>query len=595
MSLVLLVAPDPVAAALEVALASHGVATVTAADAATATRLAATNQPAIVVFDATAAVDPAALVLLEDPSSLVVVLARGERDAAVEWPERVRTLDPEMGPEQQAERLAFAAGGLEVGIQPDPELASLVGDLSSNPVLEVVRVLCRRRLRAEIELDGGTIVVGDGDVLAARSRRAHAIKAFCRLARRRTGMVRVRPSASAAREIGMELEQLLLRALEDAQEAPPDLRATPKPLQPGLHQAKGLLDYQRELLLAVEESATVADLLDALPWPDGLVAKRLGRMVEVGLVLIEQPRRATAVFTDSTADLAGRTTRQLGIAVVPLMVYFGSQSFRDGIDIRPSDFYDLLTKRSEHPRTQPPDVDTFAVQFAQRLTEQDVVSIQVSGKLSLTVQNAIEGARQALESRPRPGAVVEVVDGGSVSAGTGWLAIAAARMAERGLAAAEIAAHLRVMAPRIQTLFVVDTLDYLVRGGRLGKAQGFVGKLLGIKPILGVVDGAIAAVDKVRGGRHAHPRIVELLAQRLDRNRPVVAIVAHAKAPVWADRLRDLLAKTFEVRESLITEMGPVVGTHAGPGCVGAAVFQPTDEEWALVEPLPAELVDDAV
>jgi DegV family protein with EDD domain len=191
--------------------------------------------------------------------------------------------------------------------------------------------------------------------------------------------------------------------------------------------------------------------------------------------------------------------------------------------------------------------------------------------------------------------VVEVVDGHNVSAGTGWLAIAAARMAERGLGASEIATHLRAMAPRIHTLFVVDTLDYLVRGGRIGMARGLVGKLLGIKPILGVVAGEIAAVDKVRGGRLAHGKIVELLAQRLDRTKPVVAIVAHAKAPVWADRLRELLGKTFVVRESLITEMGPVVGTHAGPGCVGTAVFQPTDEEWPLIEPLATELADDAV
>jgi len=168
------------------------------------------------------------------------------------------------------------------------------------------------------------------------------------------------------------------------------------------------------------------------------------------------------------------------------------------------------------------------------------------------------------------------------------LALFAARMARRGVAPDAIVGHLEAMRDRIHVLFVVDTLEYLARGGRIGKARAVVGNLLGIKPILGVVDGEIVAVDRVRGGRAAHPRLVELFKERIDPKRPVIVTVAHAKAPVWADRLRGLIEKSLAVEEVLIAEMGPVVAANAGPGTVGAAVFQPTDEELALIAQLPA-------
>jgi DegV family protein with EDD domain len=142
------------------------------------------------------------------------------------------------------------------------------------------------------------------------------------------------------------------------------------------------------------------------------------------------------------------------------------------------------------------------------------------------------------------------------------------------------------MRGRMQVLFVVDTLDYLARGGRIGKARAVLGKMLGVKPILGMVDGEVAAVDRVRGGRAAHPRLIELFAQQIDAARPVVAAIGHAKAPIWADRLRALLQERFQITELLVSEIGPVVGTHGGPGTVGAALFQPTAEELPLIAPL---------
>jgi len=180
-----------------------------------------------------------------------------------------------------------------------------------------------------------------------------------------------------------------------------------------------------------------------------------------------------------------------------------------------------------------------------------------------------------------------VRDSFQVSAGLGLLTLCAARMARRNLPAAEIVRRVDEMRARFHLLFVVDTLEYLARGGRIGKAQALLGGLLGIKPILGVVAGEVAPVDRVRGGKAAHTRVVELFKERVDVSRPVMIGLAHASAPIWAERLRSLLQQNFIASETLASEIGPVVGAHVGPGCVGAVMFQPTDEESPLVAPLP--------
>jgi DegV family protein with EDD domain len=180
---------------------------------------------------------------------------------------------------------------------------------------------------------------------------------------------------------------------------------------------------------------------------------------------------------------------------------------------------------------------------------------------------------------------MEVVDSLQVSTGLGLLAVIAARLALRRLDASEIRARVEAMRPRIHLLFVVDTLEYLARGGRIGQAQAWFGGLLGIKPILGVVNGEVVPVDRVRGGANAQARLVALLQERVEVGRPVVVGIAHAAAPEWAARLRGLLHGAFEIAELLESEIGPVVGTHVGPGCVGAAVFQPTGDELALLAP----------
>ena len=145
------------------------------------------------------------------------------------------------------------------------------------------------------------------------------------------------------------------------------------------------------------------------------------------------------------------------------------------------------------------------------------------------------------------------------------------------------------MRERIRILFVVDTLEYLQKGGRIGKARALLGTLLRIKPILGLVEGQVTPVDRARGSRAAIPRLIDLLTRDLDPDRHVFVGIAHAKAPVRAERLGRFVEQKLRVAEIFIAEIGPVVGTHVGTGCVGVACFQPDPEEAALIAPLGTE------
>jgi len=156
-------------------------------------------------------------------------------------------------------------------------------------------------------------------------------------------------------------------------------------------------------------------------------------------------------------------------------------------------------------------------------------------------------------------------------------------MIERGLGLDEVVGRLEDIRDRLQFLFVVDTLEFLRKGGRIGQARALIGTLLGIKPILGMEDGEVVPVDQVRGGRRAQPRLIEIMRERVSADRPVFVAMAHASAPMWGGRLKELLTESFNIVEMLEGEIGPIVGTHAGPGAVGCILFEPTAEELELL------------
>ena len=591
--------------ALAVGLSERGYEAVPTISAAEGLRFARARGPAgVVAPGARAAAGGGALRddLRRAGSGARTLLLLGESEAeGEELAEELRLLAVGgLDDEELVRRVRLLLFGRELGAEPDPGLTSLVGELALLPPLELVRTLGRLGASGSIELDHGAYIEMDaGRVVSASVGAARGAKAFCRLARRRDGPFRVRlgaPPPSVAEDpaaIHSELNPLLIEAIEDVVVGAPDGR-----LQVQRVGAPDSADEVVRAILSLVDQAdaegspiTAAAILDRLPFRDGQIHDTLLELVEQGAVAFVEPQSKVRVVTDSTADLPLELAQSHGIQVVPLRVLFGKVTLKDGVDVTPQSFYERLAKSNVHPSTTPPPPADFLATYKALVARSDVVSVHISGKMSLTAAEAgkaLAVGAEALAALRRDGTPqVEIVDSRSVSLGLGLQALFAARMAVRGLSASAIAERLVSIRERVFALFVVDTLEYLARGGRIGKARALVGGLLGIKPILGVVDGEVTAVDKVRGGRRAHPRILELFTERIDPHRPVIGGVVHANAPMWADRLRGLLQENLQIQELLLAEIGPVVGTHAGPGTVGAALYQPEDPaELALLAPL---------
>ena len=534
------------------------------------------------------------------------LLLLGERDEdGQDLPEEVSYLATGgLAPGELVRRVHVMLLGREVGVEADSQLSSLVGDLELTPLLELLRALQRAEVSGRLVHAAGEVTLIGGQVVAAAAGATHGVKAFCRLSHLDSGPVRVVPAAAddeaalgrgggGEPEIREDTKSLIIRALEDRVHDCPAPRARLR-LEIGADFfERSFTPLQKEVLAAIPAAGTVGRLVDALPATDGEVLRALGELAAMKVVEVEEPEAAVRVVTDSTSDLPAELARAHGIQVVPLLVIFGDRIYHDGVDLGAREFYERLETGPVSPRTNPPPRGDFLKVYREVAPRQDIFSIHLSEKLSQTVVNAravAEEARPALQAlRPATAAsplAIEIADSDSISLGLGLQALFAARMAQRGLDLPTIGRRIAAMRGRMHVLFVVDTLDYLARGGRIGKARAVLGKVLGVKPILGVADGEVVAVDRVRGGRAAHPRLIELFAQRVDPQRPVVAAIGHSKAPIWADRLRALLEERFDAAELMVTEIGPVVGTHAGPGTVGAALFQPTAEELPLIAPL---------
>jgi fatty acid kinase fatty acid binding subunit len=535
------------------------------------------------------------------PMPKLLLMVEGD-PAGLDLPEEVLAIGiSDLSTPAIVRKLRTVLIGRELDLEPDERLESLVGDLQMLPLFELLPQLQKVVLSGRVIVEDGEISLRDGEVVTAHAGKVHGLKAFTRLARVAAGSFRVLLGATAEeRELTDDLLSLMANAMEDQHRFEdavgrlPDWESRVRIVMGPAFFDTHFTPTQQSALQTAQEGQTVRALVDAVAASDGEMVEELLRLNGMGFVAFDEPEVKVRVVTDSTSDLPHELARLHGIEIVPLSVLFGEEIFKDGVDLAPGAFYKMLAARKDvHPRTSPPSKGEFLIDYRQLVARRDVVSIHISEKMSLTVAHAREAAEAGgaeFEKLRADGSApaIEVIDSRQVSAGLGLLAIFAARMAQRLLGAGEIRARIEEMRQRLHLLFVVDTLEYLARGGRIGKARALLGGLLGIKPILGLVDGEVAPVDRVRGGRAAHPRVVELFKGRVDATRPVVVCVSHAAAPVWADRLQTLLQESFTISELLQSEIGPVVGTHAGPGCVGAVMFQPSEDEAPLIAPLEA-------
>jgi DegV family protein with EDD domain len=276
-------------------------------------------------------------------------------------------------------------------------------------------------------------------------------------------------------------------------------------------------------------------------------------------------KKSVAIVTDSTADLPPQLTASRSITVIPLTLNFGGKSLLDGVDIRPEDFYRELPLATAHPTTSQPSPGRFAEAYTALLADHAaVLSIHISQKLSGTYESARQAADMTDPKR------VKVVDSENVSMSLGLLTLAASALASSGAGADAIEAKVLEMKRHVQTYFSVATLEFLRRGGRIGRASALLGSVLQVKPVLCIRDGLVTPLERVRTFDRALNRIVEL-TKEVDRGQGVCVIVGHADALADAERIAaelDPIAETL-----MIQPLGPVVGAHAGPGVVGVGCY----------------------
>ena len=276
-------------------------------------------------------------------------------------------------------------------------------------------------------------------------------------------------------------------------------------------------------------------------------------------------KQSVAIVTDSTADLPPQLAASRSITVVPLTLNFDGKALLDGVDIRPDEFYRRLPSVATHPTTSQPSAGRFAEAYSALLADHDaVVSIHISEKLSGTYESARQAAAMTDAER------VRVVDSENVSMSLGLLALTASSLAASGADAETIEAKMLDMRPLVQTYFSVATLEFLRRGGRIGRASAFLGSVLQVKPVLCIRDGLVTPLERVRTFDRALNRIVEL-TREVDRGHGVCVIVGHADAGADAERIGRELEPIAETL--MIQPLGPVVGAHAGPGVVGVGCY----------------------
>jgi DegV family protein with EDD domain len=273
-----------------------------------------------------------------------------------------------------------------------------------------------------------------------------------------------------------------------------------------------------------------------------------------------------AIVTDSTASIPENLVTKYSISVAPQVLIWEGETFEDGIDIQPDEFYKRLSQSKKMPTTSQVTPKTFSKIFSGLLADKrEILAILVSTPLSGTVASALQ-IKQTMPEAP-----IEIVDSTSVSMGLGFPVLAAARAAKEGASLSECKALAENARKHAGVIFAVDTLEFLHRGGRIGGASRFLGTALKLKPILEIQDGRIEGVAKVRTRSKSISCIMDMVEERINGRTPLHLGILHANVPADAQKLLSETKDRFKAVEYLVSDISPVLGTHAGPGTVGLA------------------------
>jgi DegV family protein with EDD domain len=276
----------------------------------------------------------------------------------------------------------------------------------------------------------------------------------------------------------------------------------------------------------------------------------------------------TAIVLDSTADFPDAQIRFPNMRVVPLYVRFGEESFRDYVELDPHGFYERLRNASELPTTSQPTPQDFLSTYHALAGYDRIYSLHISSKLSGTFQSASLAAAEE-------GDRIRLVDTESASVGIGMLSLAIQELLAKGTTDEEVEELLQAHRERARILFTVDTLEFLAKGGRIGRGKALMGSLLNVKPILAIEDGEVVPVTRARGRAKAFEDFRKRF-EEATTDRPGLSVgIAHAEAEDAVEQLQTIVRSSRPQAEvKLVTTLGAVVGTHAGPGTIGFFWFQ---------------------
>ncbi len=276
-----------------------------------------------------------------------------------------------------------------------------------------------------------------------------------------------------------------------------------------------------------------------------------------------------AVVTDSSSCIAGEIARSHGIEIVPYDLVFDGRVYRDGVD-PPGDFYGLLRASKRPPTTAAPSPGQYLEAFeAASKRAESVLCITLPAGLSSShsvSQHAVALAREQL-----PGTTIRSIPAPAVAAGQGLIAIETARLVADGASLDEAAAFVDAIAPKVDFYAVLDTLEYLAKGGHVPKAAAWLGDRVGFKPVLTAHQGKVERLTQARSKARAIERMLKMMQESNPGGAPIRAVLMHATAPDEAARFAEKIRERFDCREVLTTEFTPVMGAHSGPGVVGVA------------------------
>lgn len=274
------------------------------------------------------------------------------------------------------------------------------------------------------------------------------------------------------------------------------------------------------------------------------------------------------IITDTTAGLPRELTKQLGLPVIPQYVIFGEKSYRDDTELNTESFLKLLKESKQLPKTAAPSPELYMPYFQQAAEKGEaVIVITPSEKVSGTYNSAMTASREFLAGD------IRVIDSRTIAGNLGTLSILAHELAQAGKTADEIEAKIKELIPRGRTYFLIDTLEYLQKGGRIGGAKALLGELLQVKPILQIKDGQVAPFDQERTKKRALTKLVEIVSEEVRASTDPQLCVMHVDAEADARSLAATLSSKLNLVKVPLYELPPAIVVHAGPKTLAVGFF----------------------